>query len=413
MFEQLTKYLDVLKPGNYGTFIEPTKDEKGTLVLHGFQYSKDVTKFEEEVYKFAEQNPQFQHTHYLEILKEHNIDANDSSIYLDEFKGCDTNLVFLILFSIIRSEHFCEGSIMNGLEKGNIQRCLEELKKRDYPYDASNVKEISIVSKFVFMMYNGYWYKDLLRLSEHWVSYKRNSFSKNKVVAEWSYKTKRTNRIWESITKEAIDVFQRDKPWMFMTDVGSFNIRVTFKNNEHWDLELSSNFAANELERLARMIKQMIPSEETDYPDVLDVIPLFLDEYPLTRKNLEELKKEDICALMYAEGGAMGCPGEVCIIDVNGRKYFNHGIYSDEECDISQIEVIDTYFEGFEHIDGIGAPDYKDCSINGESWKYINLGFGNHLFVRRDFWFEHGDRITNVDIGKRYTNWKRLIKERY
>ena len=411
MFESLTKYIVIFKNGNYGEYIPPEKNDEGVYVLHGYQYSKEVQTFEQDVYDFAESHPEYHHTEYSKILKDNKIDINDSSLYSKKLNSLQSNLVFIVLFSIIRAEHFCEGSIMSGLEKGYIQSCLSELKTRDEYYSPSNVKEVSIVSNFVFMMFNEYWYKDILRISEHWISYRRNNFNNGKVVSEWSYKSNKDNRLWESLTNEIISTFLRDKPWTFITDVGSFNIRVTFKNDEHWDLELSSNFADNELNHLAILIKRMIPSEETNYPDVLDVVPLFLEDCALTRKSLEELKKEDVCVLMYAEGGAMGSPGEVCIIDINGRKFFTHGIYSDDKCDISQIEIVETYFNGLNHRSGIGAPDYADCYINGRTWKYINLGFGNHLYVRDDFWYEHGDRIANVEASQRYVNWKRLIKE--
>ena len=341
MFESLTKYLGILKPNNYGRFIPPEKNDDGVYVLRGYQYSKDVQMFEEAVYDFAESHPEFHHTEYSQILENNSIDIGDPLLYSKKLSDFELNIVFIILFSIIRSEHFCEGSIMSGLEKGFIQSCLKEIKKRDEYYDSTNIKEISIASKYVFMMFNDYWYKDLLRISQHWISYKRNSFQTNDLVSEWSYKTSKENRIWESLTNEIISAFKRGEPGIFMTDVGTFNIRVTFKNNEHWDLELSSNFAVNGLKQLAIIIKKMIPIEETVYPDVLDVIPLFLSEHPLTKKELSNLKKEDICALMYAEGGAMGSPGEVCIIDVNSNKFFSGGIYCDEETDLSQIEVIE------------------------------------------------------------------------
>ncbi len=411
MFEPLTKYLEVLKPNNFGRFIPPEKNDEGVYVLHGYQYSKDVQMFEKEVYDFAESHPEFHHTEYSQILEKNNIDLGDPLLYTKKLSDFELNIVFIILFSIIRGEHFCEGSIMNGLEKGFIQKCLEEIKKRDEYYNSNNIKEVSIVSKYVFMLFNDYWYKDLLRISPHWISYRRNKFQTDDLVTEWSYKASKENRLWDSLTNEILSSFNRDEPWTFMTDVGTFNMRVTFKNNEHWDLELSSNFADNGLTSLAMIIKKMIPSEETDYPDVLDAIPLFLYEHPLTKKELSNLKKEDICALMYAEGGAMGSPGEVCIIDIDGNKYFSSGIYSDVESEVSQIEVIETYFDGLEHSSGIGAPDYKDCFINNKRWKYINLGFGNHLYLRNDFWYEHGDRIVSVDAGQRYVNWKRLIKE--
>lgn len=285
---------------------------------------------------------------------------------------------------------------------------MKELKNRDYLNNINNIKEISIASSFVFMRFNKYWYTDLLRISEHWVSYRRNNFMTKEVVAEWSYKTSKTNIFWESLTQGVIKVFQIDDSWMFKTDAGVFAIRITFKNNEHLDLELFSNFADNKLEELAQLIKQTIPLEETDYPDVLDTIPLFLYEHPLTKESLESLEKKDICALMYAESGAMGSPGEICVIDSNGRKYFDRGIFSDGKCDVYLEEITSAFFDGFKHIKFKNMQNYF---INEQTWIYIDLGFGNHLFLRKDFWLEHGNRIADVNAARRYENWKKLIKE--
>lgn len=288
---------------------------------------------------------------------------------------------------------------------------METLKNRNDYYNASNVKEVSIVSHYIFMMSNDYWYKDLLRISKNRISYRRNSFRSGDIRSEWSYKTTTDNRLWDSLTSEIISTFDGEKPFIQITDSGSFNLRVTFKNDEHWDLDLSVNFSFNKLSDLALLIKRMIPSDETEYPDVLDVIPLFLYEQDLTKENLKDVKKQDFCALMYAEGGAMGLPGEVCIIDTHQNKLFNNGICSDKEYDISQIEVLETYFDGFKHIDGYLAPDFATYQLNEKSWKYINLGYGNHLYLRNDFWYEHGDRIMSVDASERYVKWKKLIKE--
>ena len=79
---------------------------------------------------------------------------------------------------------------------------------------------------------------------------------------------------------------------------------------------------------------------------------------------------------------------------------------------VSQEEIVKTYFDGLEIESSFGLPDCKDCFINNRRWKYINLGAGNHLYLREDFWYEHGNRIMDVSDVKRYVNWKKLIRER-
>lgn len=131
MFENLTRYLDILNDGDYGEFIPPGKDDNGVYVLHGFQYSKDVDMLEKDVYSFAEKHPKFNHTKYSEILEENGIDLQDPSLFKNKLYNLDPKVVFIVLFSLIRAEHFCEGAIMSSLKEGKIQECLKVLRDSD------------------------------------------------------------------------------------------------------------------------------------------------------------------------------------------------------------------------------------------------------------------------------------------
>ena len=289
-----------------------------------------------------------------------------------------------------------------------------EIKKAEEDGIKESLGEISIVSSFVFQTYSDYWYKDLLRISKNWISYKRTNFHTNEVTDEWSYQTNNDyySKKWDYVSKQVFRELRENKESDYISDCGEINLRITFNSGEHWDKKMSSSLSYNGLDRIAYEIKTLIPNEESTYPDLLDNIPLFFTEYDMTRENLKDLQKDDICALMYAEGGAMGSPGEVCIIDVNGNKYVDEGIYkSNSKCDISQIEVIDTFFEGFKHVDGFAANKINVCRINDENWIYLYLGAGNHLYLRHDFWHEHGMRIMTTEEQTRYGRWKKLIKD--
>ena len=105
MFESLTKYVNILKSNNYGDYIEPEKDEKGVYIIHGVQYSRDVQKFIEEVYDFANTHPEFHHNQYSKILEDNCINIDDPFLYSENIKELESNIIFIILFSIIRKEH--------------------------------------------------------------------------------------------------------------------------------------------------------------------------------------------------------------------------------------------------------------------------------------------------------------------
>ena len=279
--------------------------------------------------------------------------------------------------------------------------------------NSESVKEVSMVSNFIFMSYDKYWYRDLLRISKHWSSYRRINFHTSKITDEWSYQSTSKEREldWIHLVDMVLDLFKNEKSQEIITDTSEFNIRITLTDGSHIDHHFYRGFAENGFRGLSHVFKLLIPSEESAYPDVIDIIPLFLHSVPLTAESIKEVKKEDLCVMMYAEGGAMGCPGEMCALDTHGNKFYVDGIYSGSKDQISQIEAIDTLFEDLQHQSGIGAPPVSTVRLNGGMWIYLYLGMGNHLYLRHDFWDEHGPRVFSTEPPKMYRNWKNLIRE--
>ena len=122
--------------------------------------------------------------------------------------------------------------------------------------DISEVKEISMASDFVFFHFNEYYYKDLLRISKNWSSYMRTNFLSRKVTDEWSYKTteKGRERDWGYLIGMVLDLFKKAlEPGFakFITDIGSFNLRITLNYGSHFDQTFYGDFARNDLKELA------------------------------------------------------------------------------------------------------------------------------------------------------------------
>ena len=128
-------------------------------------------------------------------------------------------------------------------------------------------------------------------------------------------------------------------------------------------------------------------------------------DFPLTKGTLSKLKKEDLIALMYAEDGAMGSPGEIMVLDNRFRLFRT---VCDGHTDITQQDVTDL-FDGFEHTDGWMAPDINRVMLNRQPWVYFNLGMGNHLYMRQDFYFNVGNDLFDVKPSTRYKKWNDLL----
>lgn len=120
----------------------------------------------------------------------------------------------------------------------------------------------------------------------------------------------------------------------------------------------------------------------------------------LTKDDLGLLKHKEHCFVSFAEGGAMGMPGEVQIITAGGYAYSCNCVYGDIKWeDIEEVLPVlaETSFGMF----GLG-------SIAPKGWNYISMGAGNHLLVND---LVYKDFMKKLGVGLResqvYANWIR------
>lgn len=114
----------------------------------------------------------------------------------------------------------------------------------------------------------------------------------------------------------------------------------------------------------------------------------------------------DIVFFSLAEGGAMGCPGEVLIATKNksGVKWYSMNTMNEEHEKLLRIfPPLETF----------------DCGIFGkasgiqEGWNHVDLGFGNHLLVRDDYFEPFQDAVTELKpehVGVIYSNWRGIAQ---
>lgn len=87
----------------------------------------------------------------------------------------------------------------------------------------------------------------------------------------------------------------------------------------------------------------------------------------LTIENIEKINANDIVAWTYASPGAMGCPGEITVITVQGQSLYLY------RCDyISNANIRDELSTRFPNI-------FKRDS---DGWQEISMGMGNILYLR-------------------------------
>lgn len=118
--------------------------------------------------------------------------------------------------------------------------------------------------------------------------------------------------------------------------------------------------------------------------------------------NVRAISYEDIVFFSLAEGGAMGCPGEVLI--------------ATKKDDFVKWYCLNTMTIPHKDLLTIYPPlETFDCGIFGmasgiqDGWNHVDLGFGNHLLVRDDYYDAFNSTISELhakNIGEIYANWR-------
>jgi hypothetical protein len=122
----------------------------------------------------------------------------------------------------------------------------------------------------------------------------------------------------------------------------------------------------------------------------------------LRKNNYKQYLPITPIAFSYAEGGAMGCPGQVLIVD-NKLDVYDFSLYDLEEDDV--IKIIPIVYEcqwgGYRNI------------VPPRGWNYEDLGAGNHLFVADAIYEEFATRRAPYghSLGKLYQEWIYIVGE--
>jgi|GEM_PF-51085 len=112
----------------------------------------------------------------------------------------------------------------------------------------------------------------------------------------------------------------------------------------------------------------------------------------LTKDNLDQLNEEAIDYIFYSEGGAMGDPGIVELLDNRNMKYK----FSYVKREGLDLRTFFNHFPNMEKVFGRNSKWGKDYEETGFKW--IHIGLGNHLFVRVNKYDEYVDYLVSKFI---------------
>ena len=265
------------------------------------------------------------------------------------------------------------------------------------------IKEISIMSKYIDLNQIGNIHvHELIRISKGWISFTKTDASNNKELNKWSFKTDDPDYIycWERLKRDLESELNLDNNNNKNNFTSKFNIRITFDNNDTVDYPFLEDLLSCNLFKTHENILRMIPSGDCELP----YITAPFNSLELDKEIFSQLDINDINAIMYAEGGAMGSPGVIQLIDSKYNIYRAETLFNGPD-ELTQFEVLSKF--------QFGENDYYDnmlIYINENLWAYLNLGAGNHLYLSMDFYKKFGNILFDVNMGMRYRKFVKLIK---
>ncbi len=112
----------------------------------------------------------------------------------------------------------------------------------------------------------------------------------------------------------------------------------------------------------------------------------------ITEENINDINYNQIIAVTIAEGGAMGEPNRFQVVDENMQLY--HSNFADGMVKYDDLIKKFPLLKGFE----CGCEQINNLD---KGWKWFNLGAGNYLLVKDEYYKYFDDRVKE-ELGEKY-----------
>ncbi len=135
MFESITRHINGLQTDQFGKWNEQPKDADGTPE-HPYHmpfviYSNEVDELREDLFSFANNHPEFEHTSYGQTLEKNGLKWGNDSMSNADISDADAKLIIALLTGAFRAERFCDGALLGFLKNGSVERWLRRLEEID------------------------------------------------------------------------------------------------------------------------------------------------------------------------------------------------------------------------------------------------------------------------------------------
>lgn len=134
IYKALTDYLPEIQHRSYGEWVVD-RESKGTaedpIQMPYVSYSKMVRCFQNDVYDFMDNHPEYELNNYQKILEANNIQWGTKSMQAADVASLDGKCIMALIVGAVRAERFSEGALFRFFESGTIEKWLLRLKEID------------------------------------------------------------------------------------------------------------------------------------------------------------------------------------------------------------------------------------------------------------------------------------------
>ena len=134
IYKALTDYLPEIQHRSYGEWVvdrESKGTAKDTVQMPYVSYSRMVRRFQNDVYDFMENHPEYELNNYQKVLEAKNIQWGTKSMQTADITLLDGKCIMSLIVGAVRAERFSDGALLNFFESGAIEKWLLRLKEVD------------------------------------------------------------------------------------------------------------------------------------------------------------------------------------------------------------------------------------------------------------------------------------------
>ena len=93
------------------------------------KYTEVVNELIDAVYKFEDENPEYELTKYGKLLKGRGLEWGQRSMENADVSNMDAQGIMALLMGMVRAERFCDGAIMGMIKSGAVKKWLMRLQE--------------------------------------------------------------------------------------------------------------------------------------------------------------------------------------------------------------------------------------------------------------------------------------------